>query len=609
MKVNVFKNSEYYKYDVIVIGAGHAGCEAALASARSGTKTLFITISLDSIAFMPCNSAIGGPGRGQLVRELDVLGGEMSRNVDRNFINSRMLNISKGPALRAIRATVDKRQYFLSMKYILENQENLFLKQGLLVGIETNKDGFAVYTSDDNSYECRSMVICTGTFLRGKIFWGKYEREAGRQGEINSNKLVYCLERMGYKFGRLRTETPPRVDKKTINFKDLKIQRYDDLPEMFSYDNEFDGRDQVNNYITYIDRDCINYILYNIKRSSIYEKELISENPKFCPSIEDKVNRFKKRERHLVFIQPEGKDTNEMYLHGLYNTFSENIQEGIVHRIKGLEKAIITRPGYGVEYDYLLPHQIKNNLESKKHINLFFAGQINGTTGYEEAASQGIIAGLNASLGVKGKGSIIIGRNDGYIGILIDDLTTKGVSEPYRMLTSRNEFRLIHRHDNADFRMIKFLKRLGLKEKVSKIEKKYEKINHALKSLRSSFYYNKNSFIEDLKQDRVNDKDLKKIKEDFFLNQKELESLIINVKYENYIKREMKRIKDLHKFKDLKIPEDIDYRKIKDISKEAVLSLLKFKPETVNQATRLEGVRPLDVFTLMTYLNSVSRET
>jgi tRNA uridine 5-carboxymethylaminomethyl modification enzyme len=609
MKVNVFKNSEYYKYDVIVIGAGHAGCEAALASARSGTKTLFITISLDSIAFMPCNSAIGGPGRGQLVRELDVLGGEMSRNVDRNFIHSRMLNISKGPALRAIRATVDKRQYFLSMKYILENQENLFLKQGLLVGIETNKDGFAVYTSDDNSYECRSMVICTGTFLRGKIFWGKYEREAGRQGEINSNKLVYCLERMGYKFGRLRTETPPRVDKKTINFKDLKIQRYDDLPEMFSYDNEFDGRDQVNNYITYIDRDCINYILYNIKRSSIYEKELISENPKFCPSIEDKVNRFKKRERHLVFIQPEGKDTNEMYLHGLYNTFSENIQEGIVHRIKGLEKAIITRPGYGVEYDYLLPHQIKNNLESKKHINLFFAGQINGTTGYEEAASQGIIAGLNASLGVKGKGSIIIGRNDGYIGILIDDLTTKGVSEPYRMLTSRNEFRLIHRHDNADFRMIKFLKRLGLKEKVSKIEKKYEKINHALKSLRSSFYYNKNSFIEDLKQDRVNDKDLKKIKEDFFLNQKELESLIINVKYENYIKREMKRIKDLHKFKDLKIPEDIDYRKIKDISKEAVLSLLKFKPETVNQATRLEGVRPLDVFTLMTYLNSVSRET
>ena len=603
------KNTEYYTYDVIVIGAGHAGCEAALASARNGSKTLLITINIDSIGMMPCNNAVGGPGRGQLVRELDALGGEMAKNTDRNFIHSRMLNISKGPALRTIRAIVDRRQYFLSMKQILENQQNLFLKQGLLVEIKPNNHGFSAYTSDENIYKCKSMVLSPGTFLRGKIFWGKYEREAGRQGEINSVKLFYNLERLGFKFGRLRTETPPRVDRKTVKFNDLKIQNYDLLPQMFSFEGEYDGREQVYNYITYIERECIAYILKNIKKSSIYERSLISESPKYCPSIEDKVERFKNKERHMIFIQPEGRNTNELYLHGLYNTFPEDVQEGIVRRITGLENAVITRPGYGVEYDYLLPCQLKLSLESKKYNNLFFAGQINGTTGYEEAAAQGIIAGLNASLSVRGKKSIKMRREDGYIGVLINDIVSKGVTEPYRMLTSRNEFRLIHRHDNADIRMLKFLKKLGLKHKADVIERKYERINYAIKNLRRSTYYKRSNFLEDLKQNRVDDKDLEKIKVNFCLDNKDLESVIINIKYEGYIKREMERIEILKKEIDLKIPKDIDYKSVKDISNESFERLIKYKPETLKQISKLEGIKPSDILNLIIYLKNVSRET
>ena len=597
------------EYGVIVIGAGHAGCEAALASARNGSKTLLITISMDSIALLACNSAVGGPGRGQLVREIDALGGEIGKNVDKSYIHNRMLNTSKGPALRTVRAIVDKKRYFLYMKQVLENQENLDLKQGLVAKIEKFGNKYKLITTDESFYVGKCIVIATGTFLRGKIFWGKYEREAGRQGEINSIKLPGYLENMGYKFGRLRTETPPRVDKKTVDFNNIRAQKYDELPEMFSFDNVYDGREQLNNHITYIEKECIDFIVKNIEKSSIYEISLKSESPKYCPSIEDKVSRFKNRKRHQIFIQPEGKDTNEMYLHGLFTTFSEDIQEGIIKRIKGLEKAEMTRPGYGVEYDYLIPGQLNINLESKKHKNIFFAGQINGTTGYEEAAAQGIIAGINASLSSWDKENIFLSREDGYIGILIDDVILKGVTEPYRMLTSRNEFRLYHRHDNADIRMSKILKKLGHEKKANIISKKYEKIDEAYSNIKKSKYFNSKKMIEDIKQDRLSKDNINIIKNTFNLDDKELNSLIINIKYEIYLKREIDKIEKFKTRSNLKIPKDINYQKIKNVSKEAVLSLERYHPGTIGQASRLVGVKPLDIFMLLAYINNVSRET
>ena len=597
------------EYGVIVIGAGHAGCEAALASARNGTKTLIITISMDSIALLPCNSAVGGPGRGQLVREIDALGGEIGKNVDKSYIHSRMLNISKGPALRTTRAIVDKKQYFLYMKQVLENQGNLDLRQGLTAKIEKFGKKYKLITTDESFYVGKCIVVATGTFLRGKIFWGKYEREAGRQGEINSIKLPGYLENRGYKFGRLRTETPPRVDKKTVDFNKTRVQKYDELPEMFSFDNVYDGREQLNNHITYIEKECIDYIVKNLERSSIYEMSLKSESPKYCPSIEDKVSRFGSSKRHQIFIQPEGKETSEMYLHGLFTTFSEDIQEGIIKRIKGLEKAEITRPGYGVEYDYLIPGQLNINLESKKHKNIFFAGQINGTTGYEEAAAQGIIAGINASLSSRDKENIFLSREDGYIGILLDDVIVKGVTEPYRMLTSRDEFRLYHRHDNADIRMSKILKKIGHEKKANIISKKYEKIDEAYSNIKKSKYFNCKKMIEDIKQDRLSKDNISILKNTFNLDDKELNSLIINIKYEIYLKREIDKIKNFKTLTNLLIPKYINYQQIKNVSKEALLSLERYRPATIGQASRLAGVRPLDVFMLLAYINNVSRET
>ena len=603
------KIEKYYKYDVIVIGGGHAGSEAALASSRSGPKTLMITINIDSVALMQCNCAIGGPGRGQLVREIDALDGEIAKNSDKCFINSRMLNSSRGPALQTIRSIIDKRLYFLSMKERLENQDNLDLKQGLVTNIRQEKGGYSVSTSDENCYKCKSIVIATGTFLRGKIFWGKFEMPAGRQGEINSINLVQSLEKMGYRFGRLRTETPPRIDKKTVNFSSLKVQPYDAHPSMFSFENEYDGREQIDTHVTYIEQGCIDFIKENIKKSATFERNLESRSPKYCPSIEDKIQRFSEKERHIVFIQPEGKNTNELYLNGLFTTFPEDIQQKVINMLKGLENAIISRPGYGVEYDYLAPFQINSDLESKKHKNIFFAGQINGSTGYEEAAAQGLVAGLNDALGARGRKKIIIGRSDGYIGVLIDDIVLKGVHEPYRMLTSRNEYRLSNRHDNADIRMSGFLKKAGNLQKAETIEKKYKDIDEALFKFKKSSIYSDPAFMEDLKQDRLNQSSLDSLPEKLNINRKMLESVIINLKYENYLQRENERINQLKDYGTVKIPDHICYENIKNLSKEALVSLNEHNPETVGQASRLEGVRPLDVLSIIAHIRNVSRET
>lgn len=603
------KQKEITGYDVIVIGAGHAGCEAAISSSRIGAKTLLISINMDSIAHMPCNSAIGGPGRGQLVREIDVLGGEMAKNVDRNFIHMRMLNTSKGPSVRALRAIVDKRRYFLNMKKVIENQKNLEIRQGLVTGIEKNKEYYFILTSDSAIYSCKNIVICTGTFLNANIFWGNNNIEAGRHGEISSKKLGLSLVKMGFKFARLKTDTPPRVDKKTINFDRLKVQMYDENPDLFSYDSCYNGTKQVKVYITYAEKECIDYIKRNIKKSTAYGHEINSKGPKYCPSIEDKVVRFAERQRHLVFIQPEGKDTNEMYLHGLSTTFPEEIQDKMVRKIKGLENAVITRPGYGVEYDYLLPFQIKADLESKIHKGIFFAGQINGTTGYEEAAAQGILAGINAARKSKNLNTIIIKRQDGYIGVLIDDLLVKGVSEPYRMLTSRNEYRILHRHDNADIRLVKYLKDMGYKKKAEKILKKYEKIEQAIKDIKLNKTYKNKRLWEKIKQGSLAENERIILKKNLNLNKSELDIVVVNIKYEQYIKREINNIEKLKENVDVKIPEDIDYRKVKNISNEALISLSGKRPYNLEQASRLEGVNPSDVFSLYYYIKIVSRGT
>ncbi len=601
--------NEIYQFDVLVIGSGHAGYEAALAAARVGAKTLMLTINLDSIALLPCNSAIGGQGRGQLVREIDALNGEMGKNADKTFMSSRILNISKGPALRAIRAVVDKKRYQLEMKKTLENQVNLSIRQGIAVKLEAFESFYKVYTNDDVCYVSKTIVVATGTFLNAKIFWGKYETEAGRQGEVNSTDLSDCLEKLGYKFSRLRTETPPRVDKKTINFESLKIQQYDSHPQMFSFDNRYDGREQQYSYITYIDKNCIDYIRKNIAKSPIYQRKLSSNSPKYCPSIEDKIKRFTDKDRHLIFIQPEGIQTNEMYLHGLYTTFSEDIQIEIIHKIKGLENAALTRPGYGIEYNYLLPFQINNSLESKKHKNIFFAGQINGSTGYEEAAAQGVIAGYNAAMASLKQEQIILNRADGYIGILIDDIIIKGITEPYRMLTSRNENRLLHRHDNADYRMIKYLKKLGFLSKAACIEKKYENINYAFQNIKNNKTKYSKNLLEDIRQDRLAGDLFQNIKSDFKLNDSEIEGLVIELKYKEYLDRERQRVDGLLFAEDTMIPDDIKYSKIKNLSNEALEKLNQTRPQYIGQALRLEGVRPLDILSILAHIKNVSRET
>jgi len=436
----MIKTEENYKYDVIVIGAGHSGCEAALASARGNIKTLLISINMDSIAHMPFSNTVGGFGRDQLIREIDILGAEISRNIDKNYIQIQTLKRPETTGTGTLRAIVDKRRYFLSMKRVLENQGNLYLRQGLVVGIKEEKEKYNLYTSDGIVYHCDSIIICTGTFLGAKIFWGEHMIEAGRQGEICSKEFLRSLKKLGIRFGRLKNYAAPLIDRKTINVSNLEKQSLRKNPQLFSHKSNYKVRDQLNSYIAYIDRNFSGWVLKNIGENTTITGSSKRKASQECYSIEEKVLNSERIEGKKVFIQPIGRDTSETYLEGLETAVSEKIQVKMIRKIKGLEEARITRPGYGVEYNYLIPFQLNSSLESKDFKGVFFAGQINGTAGYEESAAQGIIAGLNASRKLKNLKSIIIERKDGYIGILINDIAVKGVSGIYRLKASINEY-------------------------------------------------------------------------------------------------------------------------------------------------------------------------
>jgi len=621
---DIFKYPE--KFDVIVIGAGHAGCEAALACSRMGVKTLLITIGLDNIAQMSCNPAIGGIAKGHLVREIDALGGEMGKNIDKTGIQFRILNTKKGPAVQAPRAQADKKAYQFTMKHVLEQQKNLILKQDIAEEIVIkNKKVSSVITKRKVQYSAGAVIITTGTFLRGLIHIGQYQYKAGRAEEFSAEKLSASLKNLGLKLGRLKTGTPARVNRKSINFSKLQEQRGDCVPVPFSFSTEKINRPQISCYISYTNKRTHDIIRANLKKSPLYgPKRLIKGiGPRYCPSIEDKVVKFPHHEKHQIFLEPEGYDTEEIYVNGFSSSLPEEVQYQMYHTIPGLKKVEILRPAYAIEYDFVFPYQLKPNLETKKIKNLFLAGQINGTSGYEEAAGQGLIAGINAVLAVKKKKPFIISRAESYIGVMIDDLITKGIDEPYRLFTSRAEYRLLLRCDNADSRLMKYGYQFGLVNKTTyeKMIAKYKWLDNKIKLYKNqpviSRTFNKTSLAKKrhikLRQGQKLYQILKRPEigmQDFELLDKSLSNikyydkvaLYTAIKYEGYIKRELN---DLLKFKKMEnhlIPEDFNYDKIVGLSLESRQRLKDIKPVSLGQASRIMGIRPSDISLLIIYL-------
>ncbi|MDD5174579.1 MAG: tRNA uridine-5-carboxymethylaminomethyl(34) synthesis enzyme MnmG [Candidatus Omnitrophica bacterium] len=605
-------------YDCIVIGAGHAGCEASLASARSGCKTLLLTMNADTIGHMSCNPAIGGLAKGQLVKELDALGGQMARATDAAAIQFRLLNTRKGPAVRSTRAQVDRHVYRLFMKTIIESQPNLDVKQALAEEVLIKNGAVnGVKTSLGEILYCKALVITPGTFLNGLMHIGLEHFDGGREGEGPSKKLSYSLKDHGLKMGRLKTGTCARLDGRTINFDKLIMQKGDTDIRPFSFQTKRIINPQLPCYITYTNTKTHDIIRSNLDRSPLFTGKIKGTGVRYCPSIEDKIYRFPERERHHVFIEPEGLKTNEYYPNGISTSLPIDVQEDIVHSIEGLEDAVIVRPGYGIEYDYVDPTQLLPTLETKTIPGLYLAGQINGTTGYEEAASLGLMAGINASLKVKGKDPLILDRSQAYIGVLIDDLITKGTNEPYRMFTSRVEYRLILREDNADLRLTPIGRRIGLvgEEIYRAVMDKKERIEKEIKRLK----------------DRRLDKALRRPGSTYAdaitiprpglrisqprpgnfgnseLTSEEINQVEIEIKYEGFIKRQLNDVGRFDKLERIRVPENMDYKAINGLSSEIKEKLSDIRPLNLGQASRISGVTPAAISILMVYIEKLRR--
>ena len=617
-------------YDVIVVGAGHAGSEAALAAARMGNKTLLVTINLEMVAFMPCNPSVGGPAKGIVVREIDALGGEMGHNIDKTYVQMRMLNTGKGPAVRALRAQADKHAYHRAMKQTIEEEPNLTLRQATVDQLIV-EDGVCkgVITNTGARYHAKTVVLTVGTAARGKIIIGELQYESGPNNSKSAVKLSENLEELGFDLERFKTGTPPRVNGKTIDYSVTEEQTGDEEPHHFSFDTPDSAyipiSEQLSCWLTYTNEGTHAIIRENLSRAPMFSGVIKGVGPRYCPSIEDKIVRFADKPRHQVFLEPEGRDTDEYYLDGISTSMPEEIQQKIVHSIKGLENAEMMRPGYAIEYDVVAPYQLHPTLETKIIKNLYTAGQTNGSSGYEEAAGQGLIAGINAGLRAQGKEPFVLKRFDAYIGVMIDDLVTKGTKEPYRLLTSRAEYRLILRHDNADFRLMEMGHHVGLvsDDRLAKMEEKKRQVAAEIKRLEEIKLKPSddkvNEFIEAHGDNRLKDgiaaADL--LKRPYFdyqtlaefipapeqeLDRHVIEQVEIQLKYAGYIKKEEVKVERMKRMEAKRIPDDIDYGDIDGLATEGRQKLEKIRPETLAQASRISGVNPADIAILSVYV-------